>query len=127
MKLPNMHNVIWPCPVLCALLLPLALRLLDLVLIIVETASRHLVQTEDRLVGVLDEDELGILALAAETHVGNSANNTPTVGERQVHLVSEITGLPANNAQYDVLVIGAGSKTGDKTANCLAKCSGIGK
>lgn len=128
MKLPNMHNVTWPCPVLSDLLLLLALGLLNLLLlIIVEAASRHLVQTEDRLVRVLNEDKLGILALAAETHVGDSANNTPTVGERQVHLVSEIAGLPANNAQYDMLVIGAGGKTGNKTANRLAKHSGISK
>lgn len=83
MKLPNMHNVTWPCLVLFDLLLLLALRLLNLLLlIVVEAASRHLVQTKDRLVRVLDEDKLSILALAAEAHVGDSANNTPTVGER---------------------------------------------
>lgn len=128
MKLPNMHNVTWPCLVLFDLLLLLALGLLNLLLfLIVEAASRHLVQTEDRLVRVLDEDKLGILALATETHVGDGANNTPTIGEREVHLVSEIAGLPADNAQYDVLVIGAGSKTGNKTADRLAKHSSITK
>lgn len=99
-----------------ALLLLFTLGLLNLILlVIIEAASGHLVQSENGLVGVLDKDELGVLAGTAETHVGDSADDTPTVVEGQVHLVGEVTGLPADNTQDDMLIVGAGSHTGNET------------
>ncbi|KAI6760135.1 hypothetical protein HG531_013336 [Fusarium graminearum] len=95
-----MHNVKCLSSILSALLLLLALGLLNLFLvIIIEAACGHLVQSKNGLVGVLNKDELGVLGAAAEDHVGNSANDTPTVVKGQVHLVGEITRLPADNAQ----------------------------
>lgn len=111
-----MHNVKCLSSILSALLLLLALGLLNLFLvIIIEAACGHLVQSKNGLVGVLNKDELGVLGAAAEDHVGNSANDTPTVVKGQVHLVGEITRLPADNAQDHVLIIGAGCHTGNET------------
>ena len=98
------------------LLLLLTLRLLGLLLLIIlEAASRNLVQAQDALVGVLDEDELGVRAGAAETHVGDGTDDTPTVGEGKVHLVGEVAGLPADNTEDNVLVVGAGVDTRNET------------
>lgn len=83
------------------------LLFLFLFLLLVE-ARRHLVQAEDGLVGVLDEDELSVFIGAGKTHVGNGSDDTPAVGQREVHLVGKVTGLPADDAQNNVLVIGAG-------------------
>lgn len=71
--------------------------------ILVQAVGRNFIQTEDGLVGVLDEDELAVLPL--ETHVDDGADNTPSVGQRQVHLVGEVSGLPADNPQDDVLIV----------------------
>lgn len=101
-------------------------HLLHLV-VAVEAARGELVQAEDRLVGVLDEDVLAVL-LASETHVGNSADNTPAVGQRQVHLVGEVARLPADDAEDDVLVVGLGVGARDETVeNVLASGSIITK
>lgn len=89
------------------------LNLLLLVVLLVEAASRDLVQSQDRLVGVLDEDKLALLAL--EAHVGNGADDTPAVGEGQVHLVGEVAGLPANDAENNVLIVGSGAGAGDES------------
>lgn len=94
--------------------LALLLRGLVLLVVLVEAASGHLVQAEDGLVGVLDEDVLAVL-LALEAHVGDGADDTPTVGEGQVHLVSEVAGLPADDAEDDVLVVGLGVGAGHET------------
>lgn len=84
-----------------------------MILILVEAADGDFVQTKDGLVGVFDEDKLALLAL--ETHVGNGADDTPTVGEGQVHLVGEVAGFPADNAEDDVLIVGARVNTGDES------------
>lgn len=96
-------------------LLALLLDLLQLLNLLVEAAGGDLVQAEDVLVGVLDKDELGVLRVGLEAHVGNGADDTPAVGEREVHLVGEILGLPANNAENNVLVVDLGVDAGDET------------
>ncbi|KAI6754332.1 hypothetical protein HG530_012846 [Fusarium avenaceum] len=77
-------------------------------------------KAEDGLVGILDEDELGVVGGTAETHIGNGADDTPTVVERQVHLVSKVARLPADNAQNDVLVINTGCQTRDETLHNIS-------
>lgn len=93
----------------------LALGLLLVLVFVFEAAGRNLVQAKDGLVGVLDEDELAVVSL--ETHVGNGSDDTPAVREGQVHLVSEVAGLPANDAENDVLVVGAGVDTRNESVS----------
>lgn len=104
-----------PKGILFLSLLTLLLDLVQLLNLLVEAAGGDLVQAEDVLVGVLDEDELGVLRLGLEAHIGNGADNTPAVGELEVHLVGEVLGLPANNAENDVLVVDLGVNAGDET------------
>lgn len=98
-----------------SILLVILLSDLRLILVILEAASRNLVQAQDGLVGVLDENELSVLTGAAEAHVGNGTDDTPAVGQGEVHLVGEVAGLPADNAQDDVLVVRAGVESRDET------------
>jgi hypothetical protein len=104
-----------PTPLILYLLFGLLLNLLNLLLVVIliEAASRDLVQSQDRLVGVLDEDELALLAL--EAHVGNGADDTPAVGEGQVHLVGEVAGLPADDAKNNVLIVSSGAGAGNES------------
>lgn len=83
--------------------------------IILETASWDLVQAQDLLVGVLDKNVLALLTL--ETHVGDCADNTPTVGQAQVHLLSEVAGLPAYNTEDNVLVVSLGVGTRNESSS----------
>jgi hypothetical protein len=55
------------------------LSLILLILIVVEAAGGDLVQPEDGLVRILDKDELALVA--PEAHVGDGADNTPSVRE----------------------------------------------
>lgn len=88
-----------------------------MVVVLVEAAGGDFVESKNGLVGVLDEDELALLAL--EAHVGNGADDTPAVGEGQVHLVGEVAGLPADDAEDDVLVVGAGVDARDKSGRVV--------
>tara|TARA_R110002060_G_scaffold13080_5_gene18614 strand:- start:403 stop:783 length:381 start_codon:yes stop_codon:yes gene_type:complete len=99
----------------------LILSLLDLfddlaLTIILEATSWDLVQTQDLLVGVLDKNVLALLAL--KTHVGDRADDTPAVGETQVHLLSEIAGLPAYNTENNVLVVGLWVGARNESGGC---------
>lgn len=102
------------------LILTLALLLLELLLLVVviEAAGRDLVQAQDALVGVLNKGKLALVG--AQTHVCNGAHDTPAVGQLEVHLVGEVAGLPANNAQDDVLVVGAGVDTRDESKHAVS-------
>lgn len=91
--------------------------------IILETVGWDLVQSQHRLVGVLDQDVFAFLAL--QTHVGDRANDTPSVGKREIHLLGEVTRLPADNAENDVAVVGLGVSTGNESASKLVKVSEI--
>lgn len=95
------------------LLALLALFFLVFLIVVVEAAGGYLVEAEDGLVGVLDQDVLALLA--GEDHVGDGADDTPAVVEGEVHLVGEVAGLPADDAEDDVLVVGAGVGAGDET------------
>lgn len=81
--------------------------------IVFETASRNLVQSQDLLIRVLDQDILALWSL--ETHISNRTNNTPAVGEREVHLGSKVARLPAYDAEDNVAVVGLGVGTGDES------------
>jgi hypothetical protein len=52
--------------------------------IILEASSRYLIKSQDLLVRVLDKHVLALWTL--QTHVGDCSDDTPTVGEREVHL-----------------------------------------
>ena len=93
----------------------LFLSLLDLLddlalAIILKAACRYLVQSQHWLVGILDEHIFALLTL--ETHVCDCAYDTPSVGERKVHLLGKIARLPSNNTEDDMSVIGLGVGTG---------------
>lgn len=110
-------NYVRPCmtPSLLPLLVILALHnnlLLLLIIIIIEAAD--FVQAQNRLVGILDQHEAAVV-LAAQTHVSDGADNTPAVGEGEVHLGGKVAGLPADDAKNDVLVVGLGVDTGNET------------
>lgn len=101
-------------PSLLVILLTL-LFLLLLLLVLIQATRGDAVQSQDGLVGVLEQDKFAVAALVLQAHVGNGADDTPSVGEGQVHLSGKVAGLPANNAENDVLVVGAGIDTGDET------------
>lgn len=106
----NLHTI---CNLLIILLSVLGLLLFFFLIVLIEAAGGDLVQTQDGLVGVLDEDELAVAAVKA--HVGDGADDTPSVVEGEVHLGGEVAGFPADDAEDDVLVVGAGVDTGDET------------
>ncbi len=91
------------------------LRLLDdiTLCIILEAPGGNFIQSQDLLVRILDQDELAFFTL--ETHVSDGADDAPSVGQAQVHLLSEVAGLPAYDAENNVLVIGLGVCTGDES------------
>ena len=82
-------------------------------MVILKAASWNLVESQYLLVRVLDQDILSFWSL--ETHVSDCADNTPPVGEREVHLGCKVTGLPADNAEDNVAVIGLGVRTRDES------------
>lgn len=110
---PSVLSTSPPALLLLGALGGLLLLLLLLLVVVLEAAGGELVETQDGLVGVLDEDELAVLAL--EAHVGDGADDAPAVGQGEVHLVGEVAGLPADDAEDDVLVVGAGVDAGDET------------
>lgn len=105
---------------LLRLVLGLLLLLLGGLVVLLESIGGHAVQTDDRAVGVLDEDVLLDLVLllfsveGADT-VDDSTDDTPSVAEVEVHLGSELTGLVADNTQDDVGGGGTGVGTRDET------------
>ena len=110
----------------CTLLLVLALGpfqgcvvlVSGVVSVLVQAPGGELVQPQDALVGVLDEDELAVLALQA--HIGDRAHDAPAVGQLEVHLVGEIAGLPADNTKDDVLIVGLGVDAGHETGEKMS-------
>jgi hypothetical protein len=52
--------------------------------VIFEAASRDLIQSQDLLVWVLDKHVLAFWSL--ETHISDGSDNTPPIGEREIHL-----------------------------------------
>lgn len=95
------------------------LLLLKFLLILLESSSRDAVQTENRLVRVLDENVLlnllsGLIRVQSTDTVNDSTDDTPTVTEVQVHLASELAGLVTSNAEDDVGSSRAGVDTGDE-------------
>lgn len=87
-------------------------RIIIVIVILLEALCGYLVQSKDGLIRILYEHEFALFAF--EAHVGNGADDAPSVGERQVHLVGEVAGLPSNNAEDDVFVVGAGSHSRDE-------------
>lgn len=96
-------------------LLFLLLGLLDdlALAIVLKGVHGNLVQAQHWLVGVLDEHVLALLTLQA--HVGDRADNTPSVGERQVHLLCKVARLPAYDAENDVAIVRLGVGTRDES------------
>ena len=81
--------------------------------IILKATSRHLVQSQNLLVGVLNQDILALVTL--ETHVGNRTHDTPAVREREIHLLREVAGLPAHDTEDHVAVVCLGVCAGDES------------
>lgn len=81
--------------------------------VIFKASSRDLVQPQDLLIRILHKNILALFALQA--HIGNGTDDTPSVGEREVHLVGKVPGLPSNDAKDDVTVVclrvGAGNES----------------
>lgn len=86
-----------------------------MLILLLKAPRGNLVQTQDGLVRILDQDKLAFLFLAVETHVRNGTHDTPAVGQGQVHLVGEVAGFPANDAEDDVLVVEAGVDARDES------------
>lgn len=79
---------------------------------------RDLVQPENRLIRVLDEH---ILALGhMQTHVDDRADDTPAVGEVEIHLVGKLAGLVSDDAEDNVAICVFGVGPGDKAGGMLA-------
>lgn len=88
-------------------------------LFLLESADGHLVKSQQGLVRVLDEDILAIFHVPA--HVNDRANNTPSVGKIEVHLLSEFTWIIAHDAENDVPVGSLGGRAGDETGYKVRK------
>jgi hypothetical protein len=99
------------------LLLLILLSDLSLLLgLLLKRRTRHVVQSQDLLIWVLDKH---VLALGLRhAHVDDSADDTPAVGEGEVHLRREVAGLPADDAEDHVAVVGLGVGTGDESGGC---------
>ena len=82
-------------------------------MVILKAASRNLVESQYLLVRVLDQDILSFWSL--ETHVSDCADDAPAVGEREVHLGGKVAGLPPDDAEDNVAVVGLGVRTGDES------------
>jgi hypothetical protein len=63
------------------------------------------------VVGVLDEDVFAFGLL--EEEISDSSDDTPTVGERDVHLSSKVFGLVVLNTDNDVVGVVLGCGSGD--------------
>jgi hypothetical protein len=85
--------------------------------LLLECVERDLVQTKQRLVGVLDEHVLALVH--AKDHIDDSTNNTPTVVEVERHLGSEVAGLIGKHTEDNVVVVVLGVGTGDETTITL--------
>ena len=70
---------------------------------LLESVFWHRVEAKNRLVGVLNQHVLALLHL--ETHVDNSADDSPSIIEVERHLVSEVAGLVCENTEDDVVVV----------------------
>ncbi len=101
-----------PFPTLLLNLLHLLNNLTLALSLVFKASSRNFIQSQDLLIRILDEDVLALLTL--ETHINNGSDNTPTVREREVHLVGEVTGLPTDDAEDYVAIVGFGVRTGDE-------------
>ena len=82
-------------------------------MVILKAASRNLVESQYLLVRVLDQNILSLWAL--EAHVSDCADDTPAVGEREVHLGGKVAGLPPDDAEDNVAVVGLGVRTRDES------------
>jgi len=98
----------------------------SLIEIIIEAAGGELVQAENVLVGILHQDELAVFGLL-QAHIGDRPDDTPAVGQLQVHLVGKVSGLPADNTEDNVLVVGLGVGTGDESIFVLVNMTAIGR
>lgn len=82
--------------------------------LLLKRVIRHLVEAENRLVGVLDKDVLALGHLQA--HIRNGTDDTPAVGQVECHLGGELTRLSAEDAENDVVIVVLGVGTGHETA-----------
>ena len=86
---------------------------LDLLLLhLLESARRHLIKPQQRLIRVLDKHILALIHLQA--HIHNRAHNAPSVREVQVHLLGELARVVAHDAEHDVPVVDLGGGAGDE-------------
>lgn len=80
---------------------------------------RHRVQTEKRLVGILDEDILALFR--AKNHIDNSTDDGPSVVKVECHLGGKVAGLVGKNTEDDVVVVVLGVRAGYETSILLAE------
>jgi hypothetical protein len=91
-------------------------------LFLLEGIARNVVETDGRLVRVLDKHKLGILLILCHDHVDKGTDNGPSVVEVQVHLSGEFTRLVAENTEDDVVVCCLGVDTRYETVRlCVSK------
>lgn len=83
--------------------------------IILKATSRNLVQSQDLLVRVLDQNILALWTL--ETHISDRADDTPAVGEGEIHLRCEVAGLPADDAEDNMAVVCLWVGAGDESSS----------
>src|SRR5690349_14276290 len=88
----------------------LSLTLLVILLSLLKGRLRDRVETDDRLVGVLDEDILALWQLQGQ--VDNSLDNTPSVGHLQAHLRSKLLGTADLSSENSVAgsILGVGTR-----------------
>lgn len=84
--------------------------------ILLKCIPGHLVQTDGRLVGILDEHVLGIARVLLHDNVDKRAHDGPAVVEVEVHLRCEFARLVAEHAEDDVVEIVLRAGTRDETS-----------
>jgi hypothetical protein len=95
------------------LLLTLLNLLNNLLPIILKASSRNLIQSQNLLIRVLNKHVFAFVTL--KTHISDRADDTPAIGELEVHLLCEVAGLPTDDAEDDVTVVGLGVCAGDES------------
>lgn len=80
---------------------------------LLKSARWDLVQPKHGSIGVLDKYVLALGHMHA--HVDDGANNTPSIREVEIHLVSEFAGLVSDDTENYVPVAILGIRTGDES------------
>jgi hypothetical protein len=79
-----------------------------ILIILLKRAHRNFVQSNRRLIRILDQDEFTLLGLRLHHHVYEGTHDGPSVVEVQVHLAGELAWLIPKHTKDDMIGGGLG-------------------